>query len=247
MKTLPTFPIAFAALMATHLATAATLSNANIDTRHTHYQLAPGDAVFEGWNGAVATDLQFHGNVGDSGVFGVVGFPPGYTISVTSGSGIAISNLTPADASGVIRYTATVIGPSDQTVRQAWSFTGGVVVDPATGPLATLEFNRSHSGFLRTGGSFVYSIDIGGDWSAAGVAPQHHVLRGFTPAFTVVDDFVYDSVAGRTRFSMRDTTWDNTSVNLDFVLYGAPVPEPASAVLLAAGLGWMLMRRRRDA
>jgi hypothetical protein len=113
---------------------AAPLTTNNIDERDTLYALSFSDLTFAGALANRSDLLNFHGSVGDSGGFGISGFPPGYAgVSIVPGAGMTVTNQLPASSGGVVSYTAGIIGTSDLTVTQSWinhaSVTTGITAD----------------------------------------------------------------------------------------------------------------------
>ena len=178
--------VAVSLLAASLGAHATPLTNANIDDRTTHY-----DMVFSGLSFAGAYDqrsdlLQFHGAVGDSGIFDVTGVPPVSTFLVQPGAGMSASNLQTANANGDVFYTATVVGTTDVNLTQLWvnskQLTSGITADG----LYYLDFSAKNFGSLRTGGSFDFFVSIPGNWSTFGSALGQVQFLGINPEFTVV-------------------------------------------------------------
>ena len=236
-------------------ALSATLTNDNIDTRTTTNVLSFSDLAFDNLDKVRTDVLQFQGAVGDSGTFNVTGaFNPGDTTSVVSGSGISISNVTAPGAFG-FSWTATVVGSANQTVTQSWSMaqTTSVVTGVTGGGLNYLEFNGNNNGFLKTGGTFDYSVTLPGDWSTQGTATGDSQLLGLGAGFVVTKDFVFDPTSNTTTVEVLSTSYaaGSPNVGLNFMLYGStavPVDEPTPTALLLAGLGaigWIGRRRQR--
>jgi hypothetical protein len=245
--------LAWAAVNAT-LAAAAPLSNANIQQRTTTNAITFADLSFTGASAARSDRMDVIAGVGDSGVFTVTGFRPGFSIAVTSGAGIAITNLQPADAGGVVRYTTTVVGPLDQNFTQSWTIgasttgSGTLTLGVSPGGLHYLEFFGRNQGFLPQGGTFDYSVSMPGDWSQAGTATGQAQFLGVNPSFTVTDSFTYDPNTHTTTLRILNTNYNlaQPSTDLHFILWGQPVPEAPTAALLASGLallGWLSRRR----
>lgn len=236
--------LAGTALLAPALAGAAVLSNQNIDVRTTTNEIRFGDLSFAGAFYDRQDVLDLTANVGDSGVFSFGTFTPGFTIAVGSGAGIAISNVLPADASGFVSYTATVVGLNDQTITQSWvtrastSGNGPLTRGVAPNGLQFLEFFGRNSGFLRPGGVFDYSVSMPGDWSRQGTASGEVQFIGLNPTFTIVQAFVFDPATNTTTLQIRNSAYDYAQplTNLHFILWGQPVPEATTVSMLLAGL-----------
>jgi hypothetical protein len=238
---------------ATLAAHGAALSENNIDLRTTHYDMVFDDLTFANAFNHRSDLLQFHGSVGDTGSFGVVGFSAGDTISVTPGAGMSVSNLQPANGSGVVVYTASIIGTTALDLTQSWINTGTLTHGVTAGGLNYLDFFSKNSGFLRTGGLFDFFVSIPGNWSTFGTSTGQVEFLGLNPHFTISQDFVYDAASDQTTFEAIDTNYVQDSTNVHFILYGQAlaVPEPTSAALLSMGvlalaLGQRVRRRKRD-
>jgi hypothetical protein len=233
-------------------ARSAVLTAANIDSRDTLYALSFADSSFAGAFTARSDNLHFHGNVGDSGTFGIVGFTPGNTsVSFTPASGMAVSNVQPANAALTILYTASIVGASQQSLTQSWINVSTLTSGVTAGGLDFLDFNAANSGFLRSGGQFDFKVVIPGHWSTFGTSSGDVQFLGINPAFTIVQNFAYDAVAGSTTFEALDSSYAlGATTDVHFVLFGATaaVPEPATWILMLAGslpmLGWAQRRRR---
>jgi hypothetical protein len=194
---------------------AAPLTNSNIDVRTTEHRLSFNDLAFSNVTDFASTLLQFHGAIGDSGTFGVDGFAPGETISVTSGSGIAITGLTSANASGVAFYTATIVGATNLTVTQSWTNLPGLpgqgftLTPNVIAGLNALEFRSGNSGFLRVGGVFHFLVTMPGNWSALGVGTGQSQLLGINPQFATASNFVFNATTNRTTFEAVSSSWQS--------------------------------------
>jgi hypothetical protein len=235
-------------------AAAATLTNSNIDVRTTEHRLSFSDLAFSGVSDFASTLLQFHGAIGDSGTFGVDGFAPGQTISVTPGSGIAITGLTPANASGVVFYTATIVGTTNLTITQSWTNLPGLpgqgftLTPNVANGLNTLEFRSGNSGFLRVGGLFDFLVTMPGNWSVPGIGTGQSQLLGVNSQFAISNNFTFNATTNRTTFEAVSSSYPagNPGVNLSFVLHGSPVPENGTALTLLGGLALLSILPRRS-
>ena len=223
---------------------AANLSNANIDSRLTRYHLSFSDLTFQDASYFVSTDLQFHGNVGDSATFQLVGFGQGKVINVNSGSGISITNLTAANASGFIFYTATIIGAANQTINQSWSVASQPATQGQTFRLTrdtlngfnTLELKAASSGFLKVGGPFDIGATIPGDWSSLGNATGQVQFVSKSATLTTTEGFTFSSGQNLTTYSAINSNYNNGTEAFDFILFGTPVPEPSTSLLFAVAI-----------
>jgi hypothetical protein len=134
----------------------------------------------------------------------------------------------------------------------------GVNVAPA-GAISSISTGANNSflyldqyynpeGNQSVGAPFSVTVRIPGDYSAA----TKHELLSLGAAWTTGSNFVYDSGNNVTIFSASIQNYQgqsSTPLNLEYRIYGAPVPEPATVWLLAAGvagLGWAGVRRRRN-
>ena len=225
-------------------ATGATLSDSNINRRTTLYVMNFSDLTFAGAFNQRSDALQFNGAVGDSGTFGVVGFPPGATISVVPDFGMTVSNIQPANSAGVVFYTTSIVGTSNLNVTQSWINTGTLTTGATAGGLRYLDFFARNSGFLRIGGTFDFNVTIPGNWSSIGTSTGQVQLLGVNPQFSVTQTFVYDTNTNRTTFQAINSNYQQSTSDIHFVLYGAPVPEPASVAMLSLGLITLLLKHR---
>lgn len=222
---------------------AAALDTSNIDTRTTTNDLHFSDLTFSNASNNRSDLLNFHGTVGDSGTFGIVGFQPDRTISTASGAGIAVSNLQPANSAGTVFYTATIIGTTDLTLRQSWVNIGTLTVGTTPTGLHYLDFFGRNAGFLRAGGVFDYSVSIPGNWSSFGTSTGQVDFLGINPDFKITKNFIYDPSIDRTFIEAVNTNYNinNARSDLHFVLFGQPVPEPSTTVMLALGLAGLFV------
>lgn len=249
-------PSAAALLLLTALAlpaAAAPLSNANIYQRTTTHTISFADMSFAGASAARADRMDVAADVGDSGVFSVTGFRPGFAISVSAGAGVDISNLMPADAAGVVRYTTTIAGAQDQNFTQSWTITasttgtGTLTLGISDGGLQYLEFFGRNQGFLSQGGRFDYSVSMPGDWSRPGTESGQVQFLGVNPGFTITQDFEYDALTDLTTVRIVNGSYDyaRPSTDLHFILWGQPVPEVPTLALLGVGLVVLAWRSQR--
>lgn len=226
---------------------AAPLNNNSIDVRTTTFDMSFADLTFAGAFNYRADQLTFRGTVGDSGTFGVNGLAPGSSISVIPGSGMNVTNLQPASASGVVFYTVSITGTTDLTITQSWITTRTINSGITSAGQYYIDFFGRNSGFLRAGGIFDYSISIPGDWSSSGASSGQVQFLGINSDFSVAKNFVFDATTGRTTLEAINSDYNPTAVGPDihFVLYGQPVPEPTSAMMLSLGLAVLLFKRPR--
>jgi hypothetical protein len=108
----------------------------------------------------------------------------------------------------------------------------------------TIENNRyvyrrtpQGSGGVADGFPFHYQISVLGDWSEVGTDTGQHQLVRINPLWTIERNFEFDGT--HTVFSAHiDSYFDSAAydLNMQYVLYGAPVPEPESYALMLAGL-----------
>lgn len=236
---------------------AAPLTIANFDQRTTVRNISFSDLSFADATDLVSTRFDIHGGIGDTGTFGFTGLgPPTTGFSVTGGAGVSISGVVPPNAAGTALFTATVVGLSDQRINVLWLNQSGppgqgftLTHDTSSG-FHTLVFSGGGGGFVRAGGQFVFSAMLPGNWSSLGTGVGQTEFLGISPDFTVTQNFSYQPATNTTVFEAINPNFNPSFPNVQahFVLHGAPVPEPASAVLFLFGLaalGGVCVRRSR--
>lgn len=120
-------------------------------------------------------------------------------------------------------------------------------------PELIFKLNPTASGAAVVNQDTVVLAVLPGDWSKSGTSPGEHELLGFDPAFTLMQDFVYDAASKTTTVEVEDKTYGSgQQINLNFVLFGgaaAAVPEPGTwaLMLLGVALAGASVRRRRRA
>lgn len=235
------------------VAMSAALTNSNIDSRTTTNVLSFSDLAFDNLDKQRTDLLQFHGSVGDAGKFTIDGpFGANVKVSVTPGSGMAVSKEAFDPATASISYQAAITGKSSQTITQSWNVrtSSSMKTGIAGNGLHYLEFIGTNNGFLKAGGVFDYSVTLSGDWSTQGTATGDSELLGLNPEFTIAKDFIFDAASDTTTLEVINSRYDlsHPNVGLDFIVFGAPaVSEPLPSALLLAGLGalgWMSRRRQ---
>jgi hypothetical protein len=244
--------VAALALGVPALASGATLTNSNIDSRTTTNVLSFSDLAFDHLDKQRADVMRFHGSVGDAGNFTIDGpFAPSVAVSVTPGSGMSISNQAWVPATQSISYRAAITKTTGLTVTQSWSVTrsSSMTTGIAGNGLHYLEFTGNNNGFLKAGGVFDFSVTLPGDWSTTGTSTGDSELLALNPEFKVTKDFVFDPANDTTTLEVLNTSYDlsHPNVGLDFIVFGSPVSEPLPSALMLAGLGalgWMARRRQ---
>jgi hypothetical protein len=98
------------------------------------------------------------------------------------------------------------------------------------------------------GAPFSVTVLIPGDYSQAGTATGNHQLLSLGAAWTIDKNFVYNGT--NTTFAAHIDNYQGsavTPVNLEYQIFGAPVPEPSTYALLLAGLGLLglVMRHKK--
>lgn len=250
MKTIIQFAVAIIVLIASPLriTEAATLTNSNINTRAQGAVVTFDDLTFANATSNISNLIQLIGAIGDSGTFGGFGRQLSTGFVFTPGSGIQLSNISISPASK--SFTATIIGLQGDSVNwsnyqppatpsQGFSYSN-IVLDPTSG-YYQLQFNIGGNGLLKAGGIFTMDLSLPGDWSQQGTGIGQTQFESINSAFSITQDFVYDSGSNTTIFQAIDSNYDGSSgVNLQFILHGsavAPVPEPETYAMMLAGLG----------
>lgn len=153
---------------------------------------------------------------------------------------------------------SNVIYPPGQVTADITSLTGldGITTLSAVFPvtvgvthgLYSIEESFGSSGGVIIGGQYIWQMVLPGNWSANGTNTGDHQLKAYNSSYwTITKDFLFDGT--NTTFSAYATGgYQGQNINIDFVLYGGPVPVPLppSMFLLGFGLlgleGWRMFR-----
>jgi hypothetical protein len=177
-----------------------------------------------------------------------VRFPAGATnLSVTGTGGVSLTSvptLVPGAGNLVIFDTDGTAGTFGFASLNTFALTLG-----ESGGLRTLTyFSHGEDTGLNAHGFTIEAI-LPGDWRVPGTSTGHHEFLGVASGFTITQNFVFDSKTNTTIVEATNPNYPSKgSVDgLNFVLYGAQVPETNLMPILALGfgvIGLTLARRR---
>ncbi len=120
------------------------------------------------------------------------------------------------------------------------SVTASRIVSTVVGGYNALVFSGTLTGGVASTGQFIATITLPGDWSN----PARHALDSIDPAWTLTQDFSYDS-ASDTTFIVASANPYGGPPNLTFTLFGSPVPEAPGPALWLLGLPLLAAARAR--
>jgi hypothetical protein len=208
--------------------------------------------------------LTISGNTGDT--YQNWSIPDGATDFTATATG-PFSVTSPVQISGTPNntesFTVTALAtPSSGTLTLAGTLGVNVAPSGAETTLSTgvsggynfLDVTFDPTAPQSNGSSFTFTADITGNYSGTGVGTGDHELVSLNPNWTINQNFVYNGT--RTVFSASiadyippSGTNVNDQIGLQYQIYGAPVPLPASAWLLLSALGGLgvMVRKRRTA
>ncbi len=93
-----------------------------------------------------------------------------------------------------------------------------------------------HVGAPGVNGPIIYDLDGGASWSGSGVIFSRFIMGGLFPSA-----YEADLLAGNTYINIHTPAHPGGEIRGQLI----PVPEPMSLVGLSAGLGMLLLRRRK--
>jgi hypothetical protein len=207
---------------------------------------------------STSTLLSLSGNVGDSRTFGYI-VPHGSSFGASVGQNYSLS--APSIAAGTpndtVTFTVTALNGSPDTLNL--SGTLGVNIAPsgadvelntgASGGYSYLEGKYNPLANQTVGSPFNFTLVINGNYAAVGTTTGSHTLLAISPAWTIDQNFVFNGID--TVFSAHIASYATTNqIGLDYQLFGAavaaPVPEPGTFAMVAAGLLLTLCAARRS-
>ncbi len=190
--------------------------------------------------------------------------PPGgqwFDFSPVAEGGAVVNTVNPGTSPGRVSVTYAFPGPSldgvigssvwcrglapGQTLLNDSNFRTSVVDGFNT---LTLVGYQGPANLSSAFGIITQRFEFEGQWDLNGNGPGS-ATRSFTAPYSVIQDFVYDSVRNRTVFeaSMNYTSSNRPFLDLVVQLTGTAVPTPTSgAIVIAAGLLCSGLSRTRN-
>jgi hypothetical protein len=242
-------------LLAAIPAYSAILTDNNLDSRLRTGAVTFGDLTFSDATELSSSAIQVTGAIGDSGTFTNSQKTGSFGYNMTSGSGIALSNvIAPGATNGFIgSFSATVVGATNQsfgyslinpvaTTSQGFNYSN--LVRDASSGFNTLEYRGGGIGLVKSGGLYTLDLLINGNWSSQGTGVGQTQFIGITNGWAVTKNFVYNASSNQTEFVAVNSSYVlGTAPTLGFILHGsavsAPVPVPAAIWLFSSILAGM--------
>lgn len=219
-----------------------------ITERDTTTTINPGAAAdFSGASYNYLNVIHFNTVAGTDGATNLTIEPGAQNVTFTGlGNTVVTPPTLPAGSTGGV---ITAVSPGGTGQGFVFSYSGGDNGFLSSGVMSgryDLTFNGGGTGIVDTGGTFLSTVQILGDYSAT----TAHTIATFSSDYTVLQNFVYS--AGYTYFTVRTTNFQTNSPAISFSLLGASaVPEPATWAMMLVGFGMvgatMRYRRRKGA
>jgi hypothetical protein len=207
----------------------------------------PGDAYFDGASYSRTANISLTAGSGNgSQTLTIVPLATAITFFGTGGVGVSPSGAASGTTSAVVNLTVPATGTG-----LGWGFSIQAVASTLAGQSSLtqswagavnqLTWSKDGTGLVATGGTFIETTEILGDWSAASA----HTAATYSSGYSLLSNFVFNGTY--TVVSVQTTNYQGTGPLLSFTL--ETVPEPASMALLGAGCAALLgvARRRRRA
>jgi hypothetical protein len=221
-------------------------------TRNTTTTIQVGNPNFSSANATYANVIGFDSV---AGTYSVTVNPVAASVGTyfTGFGGSTVTPATAADGSTPVAITLTSPGGAGQ--GYSFGYTAAVseipgasfITHSVSGGVNVLSFSGGGTNLLSDGGLFTSTVVISGDWSGA----ASHSAATFASGYSVLANFVYDSVLNVTDFAVSTSNYQDVNPGIAFDLYGSvvAVPEPSEWAMMAAGLAvlGMALRRRRAA
>ena len=176
-----------------------------------------------------------------------VSFPAGATnLDVNATGGVTLTNVPVLQPGG----NAVTFSTDGSAGTFGWSShnTAALTLGVSNGLYTLTYLNHSFDTALGTHGFTVETI-LPGDWAASGTSSGDHEFLGVATGFTITQNFVFDPATDTTTVEATDPNYpsDGSATGLNFVLFGASVPETdwIAPLALAFGVIGIVWARRR--
>jgi hypothetical protein len=245
-KTLGTFfALGLAAGGAVRESVAATIL---ISSRDTGQTISFADtAAFSDATLGGSSVFAISGNAGDTYNFGymVPHGQTGFSATVSPDFSVTPPILSSGIPNDIQAFTVTALNtPSAGTLTTKGKLGVNVAPSGAIESLSTgtnggynyLDEIFNPTGNQTSGGTFTFTVDIAGNYSAAGVGSGEHQLISINPLWSITQNFKFNGTD--TVFSATINNYNPATdrIGLEYQIYGSAVPLPASAWLMLSGL-----------